>query len=751
MLALAAGTAEARPLIEIRGNAKVDAEFILGSFPDKTKYTDQDIDDAVKSLFASGAFSDVKVKRNGSGLSVDVAEMPIVANVVFSGNDRLDDDRLASEVSIDAGTPLDPATLGTYERRIEAAYAATGRKHATAKAVVHERGNGFYDVDFRVTEGERSKTADIWFDGNGSFSGLKLRAVVATKRTNLLTKLFSRDVVDEGKLEIDRDRLVAFYRSKGFADVSVSEPEVDFDGDGDNVMVGFRIVEGPRYKIAAVDFDNTTKTALPAPEAAAAKSALVGSFYDPSKADKSGDAVSVAMERAGLPAAQVAVRTERNADGTVNLRYTVDEAARSYVERIEIGGNQVTKDYVIRRELDLSEGDLYSRRLLREAERRLNRLGFFKSVKISTAKGSADDRIVIKIDVVEDQTGEITIGGAYSTTDGPMAVVSLSQSNLFGTGRGFSVSAGQGTETGNYNLSFTEPYLFGNRLSGTAEVFRHTDESRENAFRPYDETVNGTRFTLKGPMSANTEASVYYALTDSEISDVEGKYSGAHGGPRLVANGSRIKSSLGYNWAFDTLDDTKNPTSGMRITFGQEFAGLGGDVSFVKNEASGRFYKELSEKREIVGSIGVRAGYIAPVGDGLDFADHYRMGSDLVRGFASGGIGPRDKATGFLLGGEYYAAATAEAIYPIPVLSDGLGINGTVFADIGSVWGADGDSLSRAGSEALYDSASVRASIGTGIVWDSPIGLFKANIALPVLKEDGDRTQVFSLTGGTKF
>lgn len=744
IVAISASTAYARPEISVVGNGKVDADFVVSSFPDKDRYTAADIDKAVKDLFATGAFSDVEVTRKGKAVVVKVVETPVVVDVAFTGNDRLTSEQLAAKAGLIGGSPFEPSRLPEVEARIRDAYAATGRRSATVTATVHQRDLGFYDVIFSVDEGVRSETSSIWFEGNENFSAAKLRSVMATKQTWLISRLFSKDVIDTERLEADRRRIEAFYRSKGYADVVVSEAEVDFDPDGKDGMAGFRIKEGPRYTVGVVTYENGLDRDLPGDFDTDIR-AEEGKVYDASQAQELADGLARRLEAAGIVPVDIRARPSRQANGTVDVAYTVDQGQRLYVERIEVSGNEVTKDYVIRREFDLSEGDIFSARLVREAERRLNRLGFFDSVRILTSKGSAEDRIVLKVEVVERKTGEFTIGGAFSTNDGPMAIVSLSQSNFGGTGRAISASIGQGTETSNYDFSFTEPYVFGNRLSATAQLFRRDFDVRDGGFRPYDETVNGGRLSLKGPITANSDLSVYYSFTHSSKDDIEDRFA------NVVSGDDHTVSAVGYDWSYSDLDDEKDPTNGVRYGFGQQFAGLGGDATFVKSEASARAYRELSQRHEIVGSVSVKAGHVTGVGEDLSFEDHFRSMPELVRGFESGGFGPRDASTGYLLGGQYYAGASAEAIYPIPLLSDGLGIKGSIFADMGTIWGADSGRVASSGATASFDDASLRASIGTGVVWDSPLGLFKANFALPVSKEDGDRTQVFSISGGTRF
>jgi outer membrane protein insertion porin family len=714
------------------------------AFPDKGTLSGSDLDKAVKDLFATGAFSDIKVDRKGSRYVVTVSETPVVVNVLFTGNKRLKDEQIAQKAGLDGGSAFAPARLVEIDRRIEAAYAATGRRNARVTHEVVERPGGFYDVSFKIDEGTRSETSDIWFEGNGSFSDIKLRSVISTKRTGLFTKLLSRDVLDTDRLEADRQRLEAFYKSRGFSDVTVSEAEVDFDAEGDNAMAGFRIVEGPRYSVASVSLENSTGAEIPASALASARE-MEGMTYDEGRTSDTADRLAKLMEDEGVFPVEVKSRPNRQANGTIDVSYTIDRAQKVYVERIEIVGNEVTKDYVIRREIDLAEGDLFNPRLVREAERRMRRLGFFDDVRILSTRGSGDDRVVIKVEVKERKTGAFEIGAAYSQTDGPMAILSISQSNFGGTGRAISASVGQGTETSNYDLSFTEPYLFGNRLSGTAQVFRRGYDAKDGGFRPYDETVEGARISVKGPLSANADLTVYYSFLNSSKSEMEIDIQ------PLLSDAERIVSSIGYDWSYADLDDDQEPSDGFKLGFGQQFAGVGGDAAFVRTEASARVYRELSRRHEVIGSVSVRAGHVAGLAEDLSFEDHFRSVADFVRGFESGGFGPRDLDTGYLLGGQYYAGASAEAVYPIPILSDGLGIKGSVFADLGSIWGADAARVGSTGASALYDSASLRASIGTGVIWDSPLGLFKANFAVPLAREAEDRTQVFSISGGTRF
>lgn len=747
-----ASHAVAAEAVSVTGNVRVDGEIVRQSFGKPAsgeRFTDGEIDAGVKQLFASGFFADVKAAREGAGLHVSVVENPSVGNVVFNGNQRLRDDVLQATVATAAGKPLVASQVDADVAAIVGTYARIGRVGAHVEKRVVARDRNVDDVLFTITEGEKASIGSIEFRGATVFSQNRLKGVISTKETSLLSKVKDDDVYDIDRAEADARSVERLYHDNGYVDAIVTGPEVVFDEKENAFYIVFDVTEGRQYRTAEIAVQAT----MPSPNVKTSRFGLrTGHVYSPYRAQAAADRASLDASREGYEVA-VVPKADRRANGTVGLEFQVDASAKAYVEKIDVVGNTRTADYVIRREFDLAEGDRFEPRLVRQAEKRLKALGFFSSVTTSTARGSAEDRVVLTVNVVEQDSGAFEIGGGFSSKDGPLAVASFSERNFMGTGRSFRASVGRGEDTGTYELSMTEPYLFGARVTGGFSLFRKDWSAEDNRFHPYGETETGGRFSLDLTVSADVLASVYYRLSVENVDDVDDKYTGkgTRDDPNLITRGDYVRSVLGGEWSFSNLDDETNPSDGTKITASQEWAGLGGDAAYVKTEVSAKAFKEVDAVRNIVAHLSVKGGSINGLGKDLSFKDQYSAGSDVVRGFARAGFGPRDAGTGLALGGQYYASASAEARLPAPLIPENFNLQTAFFADAGTVWRADPGRVAKSGATVVSDDPKVRAAIGTGIVWSSPVGQIRADFAYPVMKQDGDQTQFFSLSGGTRF
>lgn len=756
LFAATSGHALAAETVTVAGNQRIDSETVEQTFGvpgGDGRYSAEQIDAGIKQLFSSGFFSDVQVSRADGRVVVTVVEHPYVGNVVFNGNDRIKDDALQTVAGLISGEPFTDARADRAVASINAAYARTGRPNATVtKLVVPRAGGDYVDIQFTVVEGDKTRLSSIEFKGASAFSANRLKGVISTKETGPLSFVKNDDVYDVDRAEADAKALEKFYHDSGYIDAIVSGPEVVQDDKVNELYLVYNVSEGRQYSVAKVEVDATVPT-VPASVKTARLRTSPGDIYSPSRTAADARKAELEAARAGQPDVDVTPRASRTADGTVEVTYQVDPAAKAYVERIDISGNDKTADYVIRREIDFSEGDLFNRTMVGQVEKRLKALGFFRSVSISTAKGSTDDRVILQVSVVEQSSGSFEIGGGYSSKDGPLAVLSFNETNFMGTGRGLRGSVGRGVDAGTYDIGLTEPYLFGTRVTGDFSLFRRDWSDQNNSYRPYDESLTGGKIGFTAPLNDVALFSVWYSLSNQEITGVDDKYTGAgtFDDPNLVTRGDYVRSVLGGEWRMSTLDDATNPSDGFQLKAGQEWAGIGGDASYVKTELSAKTVKELDAVRDIVAHFAVKGGSINGLGKDLSFTDQFRPGGDLVRGFANGGIGPRDASTGFSLGGQYYAGASAEARLPMPVFPETYGLKSAFFADAGTVWHADSGRVASSGATVVSNGPSLRASVGTGIIWNSPLGVLRADFSLPVVKQDGDRTQIFSFSGGSRF
>src|ERR1700712_5532976 len=452
----------------------------------------------------------------------------------------------------------------------------------------------------------------------------------------------------------------------------------------------------------------------------------VGSLYNAEALEKSVEEMQIEASRRGYAFATIRPRGDRNFEAhTVSIVFGIDDGPRNYIERINIRGNTRTRDYVIRREFDLSEGDAYNRALVDRAERRLKNLDFFKTVKILTEPGSSSDRVILVVDIEEKSTGDFSVSGGYSTTDGALAEVSISERNFLGRGLYAKASVTYGQYARGYSLSFVEPYLLDYRVALGLDLFQR--EQLPNSYIAYGTKTLGFTprlgFSLREDLSLQLRYSIYsqeiqlpdYLANCNNTStspnfNPSPAYRAANGGfpagdttnglgcyadgeaslpvRKELASGQTLTSSVGYSLNYNTLDNNKNPTDGLLIDFKQDFAGVGGDVSYLKSAIDGKYYTPLVA--DIVGLIHVQSGILNKVGNTeLRMLDQFQMGPNLVRGFAPNGIGPRDinpYGTGDALGGTKYWGASAELQMPFWFLPKEVGLKGSVYADAGGLF-----------------------------------------------------------------
>jgi len=804
--------------ISVEGNRRVEVETIRSYFkPGPGGRLDQAaIDDGLKALIETGLFQDVKINRGAGGqLVVSVVENPVIGRIAFEGNKKIKDEQLTAEVQSKARGTFSRAMVQSDTLRIAEIYRRSGRYDVTVTPEIIEQPNNRVDLVFTINEGAKTSVKSIDFVGNNAYSSYRLRDVIKTRETNLLSFLGSGDVYDPDRVEADRDLIRRFYLKNGFADVQVVAALTEYDPEKKGFNVTFKIEEGQQYRVGTVDF----RTSIPNFDATTLRAFSrinVGSLYNVEAVEKSVEEMQIEASRRGYAFAVVRPGGDRNFDAhTVAVVFNIDEGPRTYIERINIRGNTRTRDYVIRREFDISEGDAYNRALVDRAERRLKNLDYFKTVKITTEPGSSSDRVVLIVDLEEKSTGDFSISGGYSTTDGALAEVSVSERNLLGRGLFAKASVTYGQYARGYSLSFVEPYLLDYRVALGLDLYQRQQLS--NSFISYGTKTLGFSprlgFSLREDLSLQLRYSIYqqqitlpsaladcnnvlgssafnpspaFAATQTPPIDLTstgglGCYANAEASlpvRKELANGKTLTSALGYTLTYNTLDNNKNPTDGLLIDFRQDFAGVGGDVSYLKTVADAKYYQSLVS--DVVGLVHLQGGILNKVGStDLRMLDHFQMGPNLVRGFAPNGIGPRDLnpfGTQDALGGTKYWGASLELQMPFWFLPKEVGLKGAVYADAGGLYDYQGPTTwsltnemtttknssctpstinpSSAGTctGLVYDNGNVvRSSVGVGLIWASPFGPLRFDYAVPLTKGKNDRTQEFRFGGGTSF
>jgi outer membrane protein insertion porin family len=820
MLVSAPAIAQGVSSIQVEGNRRVEAETIRSYFrPGPSGRLDQGvIDDGLKALIETGLFQDVRISQPGGRLVVTVVENPVIGRIAFEGNKKVKDEQLSAEIQSKPRGTLSRPMVQSDAQRIAEIYRRSGRYDVRVNPEIIEQPNNRVDLIFTVTEGQKTGVKSIDFIGNVAYSSYRLRDIIKTRESNLLSFLGGNDTYDPDRVEADRDLIRRFYLKNGFADVQVVAALTEYDPEKKGFLVTFKIEEGQQYRVAQVNFASSINT-LDGNTLRSFSRVYVGSLYNAEALEKSVEEMQIEASRRGYAFAIVRPRGDRNFEThTVTITFAIDEGARTYIERINVRGNTRTRDYVIRREFDLSEGDAYNRALVDRAERRLKNLDFFKTVKISTEPGSSSDRVILVVDLEEKSTGDFSVSGGYSTTDGALAEVSISERNFLGRGLFAKASVTYGQYARGYSLSFVEPYLLDYRVALGLDLFQR--EQLANSYISYGTSTIGFSPRLGFSLREDLALQVRYSIYEQKISlpsnlancnndptsplfNPSPAYVASVGGPsglppgtvdssgtglwcysdgeaslpvrKELQNGQSLTSSIGYSLNYNTLDNNKNPTDGLLVDFRQDFAGVGGDVTYLKSVMDLKYYTPLVA--DIVGLIHLQGGILNQIGNNeIRMLDHFQMGPNLVRGFAPNGIGPRDInpfGTMDALGGTKYWGASAELQMPFWFLPKEVGLKGSIYADAGGLYDYKGPTSWTLTNEVnvpgcipavnnppssgtctglQYDNGNVvRTSVGVGLIWASPFGPLRFDYAVPITKGAYDRVQQFKFGGGTSF
>jgi outer membrane protein insertion porin family len=759
--------------IAVEGNRRVEAATIRSYFKPGPggRLGPAEIDEAIKALYGTGLFSDVRISHAGGRLVVTVAENPVINRVAFEGNKKTKDNQLEAEVQSKPRGTLSKPTVQADVQRIIEIYHRNGRFDVTVVPKIIELPNNRVDLVFEINEGQKTGVKQIVFVGARAYSGNRLKRVIKTNETNWLSFLQTTDIYDPDRVEADRDLLRRFYLSHGYADVRIVSALGEYDASKKGFIITFTIDEGAQYRVGSVDVVSNVR-AIDSTLLRSKVKLSSGNVYNADLVQKSVEAMTIEAAKHGYAFASVRPRGDRNyQQKIINLVFVVEEGARAYIERINIQGNSRTRDYVIRREFDIGEGDPYNRSLIDRAERRLKNLNYFKTVKITNEPGSAPDRVVVNVNVEEKPTGEFSIAGGYSTAQGVLGTVSIADRNVMGRGQFAKASFSYGQYTRGIDLSFVEPYLLGYRMAGGIDLFARENDS--TSYVSYNSKTLGVNLRLGFALTEELSLQPHYSIYRQEITlpsqfncwPASSTCTPASLPVRLeLAQGAVTVSLVGYTLTYNTLDNVNSPTSGLHATMTNDVAGIGGDVNFIRTSGEVRNYYEVLP--DVVGVVKVQGGHLAGWGDkSLRMLDQFFMGSNLVRGFAPAGIGPRDLTPGTTndaLGGSMYWGAGVEFQTPLYFLPKEIGIKFLTFADAGSLWDYKGPTsgLGQTLQVGLDDSSKIRSSVGAGLIWDSPLGPLRFEVAYPLTKYCEtpvggaaicDRTQIFRFSGGAKF
>ena len=751
-----AGTANeaAAQTISVEGNHRIDADTVRSYFHVAADggFDAASLDAALKALIATGLFEHVAIDHAGERLVVRLTEAKVLDRVAFEGNKKIKDKELEAVIESKARGTLQRAMVQADVGRIMEAYRHVGRDDVGVVPEIIDRGNDRVDLVYEVTEGSKTTVRQINFVGNQAFSKRQLAAVIKTSATNMLSFLTGGDAYDPDRIAADRELLRLYYRSKGHADASVPSAVAEYDPATRGFTLTFSIDEGPLYRFGGISVDCHVAGLDPG-QLRRLLLIRTGAVFDGNALDKSTEIVGTELAKLGYPFAQATTRTMRDADARrIWVALVIDQGPRTYVERIEIHGNTRTRGYVIRREFDVAEGDAYNKALIDRAERRLKNLNYFKTVKISNKQGSAPDRVILDVEVAEQSTGDFAISGGYSTTDGLLAEVKLGDSNFLGSGATVKTSLSYGQYAQGVDISASEPYFLGTRVAAGIEFLaRQTDAS---SYQSYGSDVYGATLSLGTPLTEQVGVQWRYSLSRQNVTLDPASLAAAPSLPiqQAALAGPAWVSAVGDTVSYNTLDNTRNPTSGISSQLRQDLAGLGGDVNFLRTTEDVRYYQSLNS--DLVGMVRAQGGYITGYGaQQVPLIDSFFGGPQLVRGFAPNGFGPRDLAPGTTMdnvGGSMYWATSAELQSAIPGVPQEYGLKALAFVDAGSVFHYGGPTTFPGSTQSLQlaNANIMRSSAGVGLSWASPFGALTVNYALPMTKAAYDVVQPFGFSAG---
>ncbi len=632
-------------------------------------------------MFATGLFADVTLRRDGDALVVRVVENPIINRVAFEGNRKFDDAALSAELQLRPRIVYTRTKVQADVKRILDLYRRSGRFAATVDPKVIPLDQNRVDLVFEIDEGPLTGISAINFIGNKQFNASRLLEIIQTKESRWYRFLSTADTYDPDRITFDRELLRKFYLSQGYADFRVVSAVAELTPARDGFFVTFTLEEGERYHFGKIDVLSQIKELDPA-----VLKPLVtvneGDWYNAEEVEKTITKLTEALGNRGYAFVDIRPNVNRNREArTIDVTFEIQEGPRVYVERIDIVGNARTLDYVLRREFRLVEGDAFNTSKLRRSEQRIKALGFFKKVDVTNAQGSAPDKTVITVNVEEQSTGEISVGGGVSSTDGLLGNITLRERNLLGRGQDLRVGFGLSQRAQNIDLSFTEPYFLGRNLAAGFDIYQIDQKNQINSV--FDQFTLGGALRLGYQLTENLRQTLNYTLRTDEINNVQSTAS------LFIQQqaGNRLTSSVGQVLIYDRRDDVTDPSSGYFVSLGTDLAGLGGQVDYIRNKLTTAYYYPIYP--EWVLSVSAEGGAIKGLeAQQVRIEDRFFIGGENVRGFATSGLGPRDHATQDALGGNDYYAASLQLAFPLGLPQE-LGLSGRVFTDVGSSFGVD--------------------------------------------------------------
>ena len=734
--------------IIIKGNERVENSEITSylNISGLKQNSDLALQESLKRLYESDLFLDAKIYHEGKNVVVEVSESPMIAEVKFVGNKKIEDDALQSEISLKKRSIFSKAKLENDLKRINEIYLKSGRFLTKIDPKIIQKDQNRIELIFDINEGPKAKIGQIYFVGNQAFSDSDLNDEISTKESKWWKFLSSADVYDSDRIEFDREKLRRFYAARGYADFATISAIAQITPQKDSFFVTFLLEEGIKYNIGEVEIVNRVEkfdaTVLE-------KEILIkkGKVYNADLIEKTIDKMVEVMSEKSYAFADIEPVLKRNREEKIiDIDFVIRETPKIYISQIIISGNTRTLDEVIRRELRMREGDPYNITKINRSKQRLENLGFFEKVDFKTTRIAESDKVNLVIEVKEKKTGEINLGVGYSTVNRLTANAGIKERNLFGTGQELGFNIQKSFASLSSDISYTKPYFMGRAIDVGFDIFKYELQKRNSL--AYDQNSEGVTFRGTYAVTEFLNHQLRYSYSSQNIGNISDSASFSI----KSLQGDFITSGVGQTFIYDKRDNRLNPRSGYYVSISQEYSGIGGDIKNLKHEGSAGYYLPTFSNDFVLKFL-ARGGAIDGLGQDVRSNNGFFLGGNNFRGFQYAGLGPRtinslgSAKNGDIIGGKIYYVGTAEFMFPLGLPRE-LGINGILFSDNGTVKGVD--SLSRSTTN-IADTGSLRSSYGLSIAWASPMGPIRLDFARVAKKEEFDQTQNFRFSFGTSF
>ena len=729
--------------IIIKNNQRIDSETILSYLNvykgDKVNY--QILNKKLKEMYALGLFADIKFRVVNNDLIILIKENPMINNINFSGNKKVKDETINQEIKLKSRNVFQKKELRDAIETLRELYKRTGFFSAVFKPKIINLSQNRVDINIKIIEGKKTKIKGIKFVGNKIFSEKRLKGIVSTKESKLYRILSAGDIYDPDRINYDKDLLRRFYLKEGYADFQIKSVIAEISKNKNNFYITYNVSEGNRYKFGEVSAKSANKS-LSQKKLDEITDNLNDSTYNIDALDEAINDIKVYAGNQGFAFVRVTPQLKRDPkESKINVIISVSETKKVYVGRVNIAGNSRTEDRVIRREFRFNEGDSFSTDKLRRSQQRIRNTGFFENVDVERRQIDRNDRVDLDVKVIEKQTGQFSVGGGFSSTNGAIANVGIAEKNFLGKGQDLRLKLSVAERQDEIDLSFTEPYFRGKNIALGTDIYKvkttYADESS------YDSDNFGAAIRVGYMITEKSRHMWNYLLKQEEIEGIKSQASDFINNQK----GSYTTSAVSHTLSFFGFDDRLNPSKGTEWKLQNTLAGIGGNVYFFSTDVKLSKYIKISDG--YIFGTKLNGGYIFGYNDDdVGLKDRYFLGGDSFVGFETSGIGPRDTtaANKDALGGNLMYTGELDLKIPIPGIAPQLGINGRFFGKAGAVTEIDEN-----GGDKIKDNSNPRVSAGFGVQWKSPFGPVSVDFAYPVMKEDFDRTQMIKFGFGARF